>query len=141
MTRLMLSDFRCYSALRLDAADSPVVLTGPTGAGKTNLLEALSFLVPGRGLRGARLSDIGRRPPQVGALDPAERPWAVAARIESPEGSTDIGTGVAAPSDRRGGNPRRTVRIDGANAAGPAALGAHVRALWLTPDMDRLFQE
>ena len=59
--RLTLTDFRCYRHQRLEADKGPVVLTGPNGAGKTNLLEGLSFLVPGRGLRRAKLSDVVRR--------------------------------------------------------------------------------
>ena len=59
--RLRLSDFRCYGHLTLDLEAGPVVLSGPNGSGKTNILEALSFLVPGRGLRGARLGEVTRR--------------------------------------------------------------------------------
>ena len=65
--RLTLTDFRCYRHQRLDLDQGPVVLTGPNGAGKTNLLEGLSFLVPGRGLRRARLGDVARRDPAAGA--------------------------------------------------------------------------
>ena len=58
--RLFLSNFRCYSSLRLTIELPIVALTGPNGAGKTNILEAISFLVPGRGLRTANLEDIPR---------------------------------------------------------------------------------
>ncbi|MDA0704684.1 MAG: AAA family ATPase, partial [Proteobacteria bacterium] len=60
VTRLVLTNFRCYDRLRLAPDGRPVVLTGPNGAGKTNLLEALSLLAPGRGLRRARLEEIDR---------------------------------------------------------------------------------
>src|SRR5579885_2761739 len=81
VTRLHLTDFRGYAATRLEVEDRPVVLTGANGAGKTNLLEAISFLAPGRGLRRARLSEIDRRvpPAKPTALPPG--PWAVAARL------------------------------------------------------------
>ena len=59
--RLVLTNFRCYSSLRMNIESPLVVLTGANGAGKTNLLEAISFLGPGRGLRMARLSDLARR--------------------------------------------------------------------------------
>lgn len=132
--RLRLSDFRSYGALSLDADPRPVVLTGPNGAGKTNLLEALSFLVPGRGLRRARLGDAARR-------DGDGRPWAVAATVETAAGMLDVGTGYGArgADDTTSRATRRTVRIDGADAPGQAALGEHLAAMWLTPDMDRLF--
>ena len=53
VTRLTLTEFRCYAQLRIELDPRPVVLTGPNGAGKTNLLEAVSLLSPGRGLRRA----------------------------------------------------------------------------------------
>lgn len=131
VTRLTLTDFRCYRTLRLECGTAPVVLTGPNGAGKTNVLEAISFLVPGRGLRRARSEDIAWRP-----MDgtPAEA-WAVAARIETPDGPHDVGTG----RDGAQGRDRRQVRIDGQPARGQAALAEVLSAVWLTPQMDRLF--
>lgn len=139
--RLLLTDFRCYESLRLDIDTRPVVLTGPNGAGKTNLLEAVSFLVPGRGLRGARLTDISRRSPAATVPDDqSPRPWAVAARIENGGKLCDVGTGLAPDTaDPRALRPRRAVRIDGEAARGQAALGEILAALWLTPDMQRLF--
>ena len=125
--RLTLSDFRCYGHLRLDTDERPVVLTGANGAGKTNLLEALSFLAPGRGLRRASPADVGRR-------DAGAPLWAVAAVVEGPAGRVEIGTG------REAGAERRAIRIDG-QPAKAAALANLVSALWLTPVMDRLFVE
>ena len=80
VARLALTDFRSYGHLRLETDARPVVLTGANGAGKTNLLEALSFLVPGRGLRNARLGEVARR--EAGEPeDDSGRAWAVAAEI------------------------------------------------------------
>ncbi len=139
--RLMLTDFRCYETLQLNIDSRPVVLTGPNGAGKTNLLEAVSFLVPGRGLRGARLTEISRRSPGERISDDQRlRPWAVAARIEKGSRLFNVGTGLSPDTaDLQALRPRRVVRIDGAAARGQAALGEIVSALWLTPDMQRLF--
>lgn len=131
--RLVLTDFRCYSRLRIDTDARPVVLTGPNGAGKTNILEALSFLAPGRGLRRASLAEAGRRRDDEGNAD-----WAVSATLAGTGAGTDgpveIGTG------RQAGSERRVVRIDGKNAR-PGDLGRIVSALWLVPAMDRLFVE
>lgn len=126
VTRLVLNDFRCYDSLRLEPAPAPVVLTGPNGAGKTNILEALSFFAPGRGMRRARLSEVARH----GAGDS----WAVAATVMSPRGPVSIGTGTA-----EGERERRIVRIDGKQADGQAALSRELAVTWLTPEMDRLF--
>ncbi len=133
--QLRLSDFRNYPQLRLDCGLAPVVLVGANGAGKTNLLEALSFLVPGRGLRRARLDEVARR--QSGEAGPAAA-WAVAATLDTPQGRLAIGTGLDV--QRADGAPlRRTVRIDGRPAASQTTLGRHVAAVWLTPQLDRLF--
>lgn len=132
ITRLTLTDFRSYGYLRVDTDTRTVVICGRNGAGKTNLLEALSFLAPGRGLRGARLSEVGRD----AALSPAPVAWGVAAQLASPDGPVDLGTGLAA-----GAGERRTVRINGQPAKGAGALAAHLGLVWLTPAMDRLFLE
>lgn len=129
VTRLTLTDFRNYRFLRMEADPRPVVLSGANGAGKTNVLEALSFLTPGRGLRRAKLSEVTRRDAGPDAA------WGIAAAVEGPNGTVEIGTG------RLPGSERRAVRLDGQAAKGQSALAEVVSAIWLTPAMDRLFQE
>lgn len=136
LVRLRLSNFRNHAASALDCDLRSVVLTGANGAGKTNLLEALSFLAPGRGLRSARLSDVGRR----AATEETARPWAVSATIKSAEDEIRIGVGLESGGEE-GDGERRTVRIDGVGGYGPKTLGERVRIAWLTPQMDRLFAE
>lgn len=154
------------------------MLVGPNGSGKTNLLEAVSLLTPGRGLRGARMADLARHGAGGG--------WAVAGRFATADGETDIGTGTApnggggrtgehprhnpkeragnGAGDRPGDNPsddprdrsgdrvvgrlgehrpgeRRVFRLDGEPPRSQAEIAARVAAVWLTPQMDRLFQE
>ena len=142
LRRIVLSDFRCYRRAELAAPAAPVVLFGANGAGKTNLLEAISLLAPGRGLRRARLAEIERRRAAGEAAGPG---WAIFATLDTQEGERSVGTGrdperssgpVRAPEDE---SDRRVVRIDGAAARGPAALAELVHLLWLTPEMDRLF--
>jgi DNA replication and repair protein RecF len=128
VSRLRLTDFRCYDRAQLDLDSRPVVLTGPNGAGKTNLLEAVSFLAPGRGLRRSRPEEICRRGAEASG-------WAVAATIASAAEPIEIGTG------RRGEGGRRAIRINGATAPSQAALTEHVSMIWLIPQMDRLFLE
>lgn len=142
--RLVVSDFRSYRRAEMNAPAGPVVLVGANGVGKTNLLEALSFLAPGRGLRRARLAEIERRcrpGERDGRSDAAGPGWAVFAEIAGPGGSRTIGTGrdpERAPGDD---SDRRVVRIDGAAARSQTALADIVHVLWLTPEMDRLFDE
>jgi DNA replication and repair protein RecF len=133
--QLRLTDFRNYRQLRLECGLEPVALVGANGSGKTNLLEALSFLAPGRGLRGARLDEICRRP-RTGEAPCGS--WAVAATLDTPEGRLTVGTGLEPPRNE-GGLARRAVRIDGQAAASQTALGIRIAAVWLTPQLDRLF--
>jgi len=128
----MLTDFRSYEKLILETDTRPVILTGHNGAGKTNILEALSYLTVGRGLRGAKLSDVSRRLPEETQV----RSWAVSADYETPIGTVRLGSGMNAQ------NPdRRLVHVDGKAAKGAAALAEHITAVWLTPSMDRLFND
>lgn len=141
VNRIILTNFRSYARGELSAGACPIVLAGPNGTGKTNLLEALSLLSPGRGLRGAKLSQIQRKAPADARLLReevfAEGLWAVSAVIaRNPGGAWDIGTGLlpaTAPA-------RRTIHLNGA-AAESADLAALLPMLWLTPAMDRLFLE
>ncbi|MBS3025108.1 DNA replication/repair protein RecF [Acidiphilium multivorum] len=126
---LRLTDFRSYARLDWQPGGMVVALAGPNGAGKTNLLEAVSLLAPGRGLRGARLAELARRAPD------ASGGWAVAARIDGPEGRFAIGTGIEA-----GQGERRRLLLDGEPAAA-ARVAARFSCLWLTPQMDRLFTD
>lgn len=137
--QLRLTDFRNYRQLRLDCGLEPVVLVGSNGAGKTNLLEALSFLAPGRGLRRARLDEVGHRARgETPGTGTGPTNWAVAATLDTPDGRLAIGTGLE-PGRSEGSPSRRVVRIDGRTAASQTVLGLHVAAVWLTPQLDRLF--
>ncbi len=129
LQRLILTNFRNYASLTWRPAAQIGVLYGPNGSGKTNLLEAISLLVPGRGLRGARNVDLPRRGSTGG--------WAVAGRFAIASGITDIGTGSAPDS----GSDRRVFRLDGVAPRNQAEIAARTASVWLTPQMDRLFQE
>ncbi len=130
LTRLTLTEFRSYPTLTWQPQARINVITGPNGTGKTNLLEAISLLVPGRGLRNARLADL----PRQGGAPPGTLPWGVAAQFED---GLAIGTG--SPLD--GPPDRRAFRLDGEAPRSQAAIAARLAAVWLTPQMDRLFGE
>lgn len=123
---LKLTNFRNYAAAAIAFDRRHVVLTGDNGAGKTNLMEAVSLLTPGRGLRRAAYTDMPRAANGDGFF--------VFARLEGMEGEVDIGTGFD-PADETG----RKVRINGAAAKSADELLDHLRILWLTPAMDGLF--
>jgi DNA replication and repair protein RecF len=130
LTRLTLTDFRNYAALRLEAPPGLIALAGNNGAGKTNLLEAISLLTPGRGLRGADYASIGRNT-GIGA-------WAVSAMVTNPMGDMQLGTAWNA-SEEDGVNASRAVLIDGQLQKSAGALAGLMRVVWLTPALDRLF--
>lgn len=146
ITKLTMTDFRSYQYGTLDlACDHPfVVLTGENGAGKTNVLEAVSYAAPGRGLRGAVLKDIGRK---------GGGNWAVSMILHCTRGenteTTKVGTGqdpslatsTDAPDVLERNALRRIVKIDGETISSTSALGDRWAVSWLTPQMDRLFLE
>ncbi|RYY23327.1 MAG: DNA replication/repair protein RecF [Sphingomonadales bacterium] len=124
VTRLVLTDFRNHADAVLVPGAGFVVLTGENGAGKTNILEAVSLLAPGRGLRRAALAEMPRQGGNGG--------FGVAAELGA---GVAIGTGTQPTAPER-----RLVRVNGA-AASATALAEWLTVLWLTPAMDRLFVE
>ena len=129
--RLTLTNFRSYHAAQvsLDSA-GPVVLTGANGAGKTNLIEAISMLAPGRGLRRATMDEL--------AFSEGDGAWAVSAEIEGMMGLATLGTGIEKPAGEDMASNRKC-RIDRENVGSAAAFADHLRVVWLTPAMDPLF--
>lgn len=131
LRRLTLTNFRSYHAAQvaLDRA-GPVVLTGANGAGKTNLIEAISLLAPGRGLRRATMEEL--------AFTEGDGAWAVSAEIEGMLGLATLGTGIEPPANDEA-TPARRCRIDRESVGSATAFADHLRVVWLTPAMDPLF--
>ena len=127
LTRLTLGRFRNYAALSWSPGGRIVVISGPNGSGKTNLLEAISLLAPGRGLRGAKIPELAQG---------GSGAWAVHGRLETSDGPSDIGSGTTDEAPER-----RIFRLDGTPPRNQAEIAARIATVWLTPQMDRLFQE
>lgn len=125
LSNLTLSHFRSHRRAVIDVGPQPVAIHGNNGAGKTNILEAISLLSPGRGLRRASAEDMTRRPEAVG--------WKITALLHGPLGISEI----EIISEK---GAARQVRIDG-KPAPQTALGRIARVLWLIPSMDRLWIE
>lgn len=127
--KLTLTNFRNYAALSMDLEPGAIVLTGDNGAGKTNLLEAISLFTPGRGLRRAAYGEMAR--------EGAAGNFSLHARLDGSSGSIEIGTGVS--SGDPAGDGGRKIRINGAPVRSAEAMLEWLRVMWLTPAMDALF--
>jgi DNA replication and repair protein RecF len=126
LSSLSLTNFRSYSTADLSGFHSRfVAFIGANGMGKTNLLEAISLLSPGKGLRGASVLDMARVN--------SNAPWGVSAKLKTTAGDILLGTGGDDSQSRR------AVYIQGVKAKSQTELADYVRAVWLTPQMDRLF--
>ncbi len=143
--RLTLTDYRNYKSLRLNTEIAPIIITGENGSGKTNILEAVSFLTPGRGLRSSKLSDI-KRIRSTEEIDDfnTENAWSVAADILKNGEEISIGTAVQhaiRESDDEDIHKfdRRIVKINQQKITQQSELGKYISAIWVTPQMDRLF--
>jgi DNA replication and repair protein RecF len=140
-SHLTLTAFRGFRDFTLEIEARPLVFTGPNGGGKTNLLEAISFLAPGSGLRSAALREVDCRLPANATTQ--ARAWAVHAHYQGRQGAFKLGTGRD-PKEEPGadtGRDRRLCRIEGSNAKTQAAFAEILSILWLTPSMDRIFVE
>src|SRR3954451_18914875 len=115
--RLTLTNFRSYRAAQVEVGSGPIILVGPNGTGKTNLIEAISFLAPGRGLRRATLEDV--------AFTEGDGAWAVSAEIEGMLGLATLGTGVEPPASEDASSSRQC-RIDREPVSSAAAFADHL---------------
>lgn len=129
VTRLIARDFRNHADLELTPGARFVALVGENGAGKTNLLEAISLFVPGRGLRRAEFAAMARN---------GGPGFAVSLTLDREGSEHRLGTGLEPPGPD--GRTSRLCRIDGATAASPVAFSEFLRVVWLTPDLDGLFR-
>jgi DNA replication and repair protein RecF len=125
LNRLLLTRFRNHHETRLDGTARFNLLVGENGAGKTNVLEAISLFAPGRGLRRAALPDM--------AAKGGTGSFAVSAELLGCSVQLGTGTLTERPS-------RRVVQVNGAEASANS-LSEWLAIGWLTPAMDRLFAE
>ncbi len=127
---LRMINFRNYEKLVIKTEDirQPVVLFGDNGAGKTNILEALSLLAPGRGLRRARLSDLRN--------NNSSTPWQILVNLHFPVEPMKL---LTSTEKTQSGLDRRFVKINGVPLKHQIELADYVGAVWLTPIMDKIF--
>ncbi len=128
--KIILTNFRNYERLEVDVLSRINIITGNNGAGKTNLLEAVSLLASGKGIRSAKIEELSK-------YDSSSNDWSIFASVNTPDGIISIGTGRANNSE----NNKRIVKIDGKIMRSQNALAKYFSICWLTPKMDQIFND
>lgn len=125
LSRLSLQFFRNYTHTTLELNEKPVMITGHNGAGKTNILEAVSFLTAGKGLRKASLETIDQQ-------NTSHNGWSVHGILQKNNREYRIGTG------RDTATNKRKIHLDG-DEIKQSELADITTIIWLTPQMDGIF--
>jgi DNA replication and repair protein RecF len=129
LDRITLTHFRNHASTRIDGTGHFNLLVGENGAGKTNVLEAISLLAPGRGLRRASLDEMAEKD--------GDRGFGIASELITGDGGDSVRLGTGVDPSRPG---RRLISVNGAQTSA-VSLGEWLSLAWLTPAMDRLFAE
>ncbi|NSM56348.1 DNA replication/repair protein RecF [Wolbachia endosymbiont of Atemnus politus] len=118
--KLKLHNFRNHSSFELDLGDNPVVITGKNGIGKTNILEAISFLAKSNGITKAKASEMQNRF--------NNEDWAVHYGFFN---GTDFNPiGIAKNFNKK------LIQIDGKTQSSYSSLYRISNVIWLVPQMD-----
>lgn len=129
VNRLKLTQFRSHKAFQLVVDSGIVAIYGKNGSGKTNILEAISLLSAGRGLRGAKLSDMSY-------FDGSSQyPWSIFFEVEGKDGEAEIGSAISEDNE----SSKRLVKINGEKQRGQNTLAEHISVFSLTPSEDQVF--
>lgn len=132
INKLKLNNFRNHTQFSIDVDKSVIAITGNNGAGKTNILESISLLVPGKGFRKSRITELQRQ----GYAEP----WSIYSEVETNDDITKIGTGFDPQKFLETGKEKRIVKINGETQRGQNSLAEYVSMIWLTPNDDQTFQ-
>ena len=124
---LKLINFRSHSNFGLSLSGKPLAIIGDNGAGKTNILEAISLLSPGRGIRNSKFSEMVK--------DDNSMPWGVNFNILSNGKNYEVSSGL------RDNQKGRDIKINSKKVSGSSALPEIILLSWLTPSMDQIFNE
>ena len=124
---LKLINFRSHSDFSLSLSGKPLAIIGDNGAGKTNILEAISLLSPGRGIRNSKFSEMVK--------DDNSMPWGVNFNILSNGKNYEVSSGL------RDNQKGRDIKINSKKVSGSSALPEIILLSWLTPSMDQIFNE
>jgi len=132
LKKLNLTNFRNHSSLSMKTPESAILIYGENGCGKTNILEAISLLSQGKGIRKSKIEDYFTQ--SVFNNNP-QKSWGINADIVTPDGNINIGTGLKENSQKKS----RIVRVNAENCS-QIELGKILKISWITPQMCILFQ-
>ncbi len=132
INKLKLNNFRNHAQFSIDVDKSVIAITGNNGVGKTNILESISLLVPGRGFLRSGIAELQKQGDA--------NPWSIYTEIENDGDITQIGTGYDQQKYNETGKEKRIVRINGETKRGQNSLSEYVSMIWLTPGDDQTFQ-
>ena len=131
INKLKLNNFRNHTQFSIDVDRPVIAITGNNGAGKTNILESISLLVPGRGFRKSRISELQKQN--------NDTPWSIYSEVHENGDITQIGTGFDPQKFAETGKEKRIIRINGETQRGQNSLNEYVSMIWLTPSDDQTF--
>jgi DNA replication and repair protein RecF len=132
LKKLNLTNFRNHSSLSMKTPESAILIYGENGCGKTNILEAISLLSQGKGIRKSKIEDYFTQ--SVFNNNP-QKSWGINADIITPDGNMNIGTGLKENSQKKS----RIIRVNAENCS-QIELGKILKISWITPQMCILFQ-
>jgi len=129
-----LENFRSYKKLNIEIKNIKyIILTGKNGIGKTNILEAISFLSPGKGFRNSRLDDVIN-------TDSNSNKSSIFFVIEKENEKNEIGIGFTKESIDNKFQGRKIIHLNGKKLKKQSDLPNLVSLIWLTPEMDIFFR-
>lgn len=121
--KLSLNKFRNHSSLTLDNLNETILISGANGAGKTSILEAISLLAPGNGLRKANILEM-----QNNQISFNDTPWNVHAKLNNSNISISYET-----KDQNKNS--KLIKIDGEKIRQQKTLLEHIKIIWFVPQM------
>ena len=133
ISSLTLHNFRNHQALRMGCDEKFMLILGENGSGKTNILEAISMLSAGRGLRNCKNTDV------ITDFNKSLAEWAVDVDYFNEKLNYKILLGCKFGYTSLNG--KKVVKINSEELKRKSDVLNVLRVIWLTPQMESLFLE
>ena len=123
LERILLDNYRNFAALSLHVTNGSNIIIGENGSGKTNILESISLLSAGKGLKSANFNDVCRYDNDY---------WHTKFNLYSKLGAAELITNFHA------NGKTRTINYNGSKISS-SELANLLNLIWITPQMEGLF--